>query len=263
MTSRLQKFIGLRIATQRAMDLALGGTKMTRSFDSWLLPTLFACLLLVLAKSMAAERNDNIPSKTYTEPRGDEVVMFVQPEPVKAEAAKPCAKEDPDAIPEFSLKDPLGVEHKGASLYGSSGMLVMITVPNLTQYERQQRWEKWVAKQKWPEQNAPQRVLIEDLSQQEMFKERARALMKDKFEPKGDLMLLVDEDGAVRRKLGVNVNETVILLIDSNGHIVHCESDDVEPDRVSAQRLVSHVRQLAENNIKSTVTAGKAVTMAR
>jgi hypothetical protein len=172
------------------------------------------------------------------------------------------AKDEADRIPSFSIKDPLGVEHASAKLYGSTGMLVMLTVPNLTQYERQQRWEKWVAKQKWPEHYAPQRVLIEDLSQQQMFKEKARGLMKDKYDPNGDVVVLVDETGCVRRQFGVDVNETVIFLIDANGKIVHSEGDDVEPDRISAQRLISHVRQLAESNMKTAESQPKPVAVA-
>jgi len=219
--------------------------------ESWLLTTLVACLPLVLPSVLAEEKTGSCAN--------EDAAMFVKPQTAKAAPAR----EDPDKIADFACKDPLGVEHKGTDLYGSTGMLVMLTVPNLTQYEKQQRWEKWVAKQKWPEHNAPQRVLIEDLSQQQTFKEKARAMMKQCYDKKGDVVVLVDEDGNVRRQFGVNQNETVIFLIDASGRIIHSESDDVEPDRISAQRLITHVRNLAENNIKAAATTSTALSMAR
>lgn len=230
---------------------------MTYNLESKLLLALTVCLQLVLTKTTAAEKSDN---KAYAEPHSkEEVMLFVKPEMPTSETVN----EDSNRVPDFAMNDPLGVEHKSANLYGNTGMLVMITVPNLTQYERQQRWEKWVSKQKWPEHNAPQRVLMEDLSQQQTFKEKARGLMKEKYDPNGDVVVLVDETGVVRRQFGVNLNETVIFLVDSAGRIVHCESDDVEPDRISAQRLITHVRQLAETNGMPNDATAKSVSMAR
>ncbi len=197
----------------------------------------FAVVLLCLARVMGTERTE--PAKVKLQ-----------------EAKKPAARSKMEAngsgdfaasVPEFQLKDPIGEAHSGASLFSSTGMLIMVTVPNLTQYEKQKRWEKWLSKQTWPQANAPRRVLLEDLSQQETFKEKVRTLMAEKYDPRGDMTVLVDEDGKVRRSFGVQNNETVILLVDASGKIVHHESDFVEPEMESARRVVGQVRELAES----------------
>ena len=148
-------------------------------------------------------------------------------------------------VPEFTLKDPLGNGHGSASLYNQTGMLIMLTVPNLTQYEKMQAWDSYMAKQPWPKQNAPKRVLLEDLSQQVAYKEKVRGLMKASYQPGGDTIVIVDEDGNIRRRFGIMNNETVILLVDASGHVVHHEADDVEPDFNAARRLSRQVCQLA------------------
>ena len=148
--------------------------------------------------------------------------------------------------PAFVLKDPAGGEHRGAEIFGKYGMLIMITVPNLAQYEKSKLWDKYLEKHPWPAHNAPQRVLLEDLSQQTSFKEKVRGLMKQAYKPDEKLLVVVDENGDVRRGFGIMNNETVILLVDSDGRIVHNECDDVEPGHESATRLMRQVKQLAE-----------------
>ena len=196
----------------------------------------FAVVLLCLARVMGTERTE--PAKVKLQ-----------------ESKRPAARSRMEAngsgdfaaeVPEFKLKDPRGESHTGASLFSSTGMLIMLTVPNLTQYEKQKRWEKWLNKQAWPQANAPRRVLLEDLSQQETFKDKVRAMMAEKYDPRGEMTVLVDEDGKVRRGFGVQNNETVILLVDASGKIVHHESDFVEPEMESARRVGGQVRELAE-----------------
>ena len=159
--------------------------------------------------------------------------------------------------PDFKVKDPTGVEHNSTDLFGKTGMLIMITVPNLTQYEKQKAWDKYVEKHPWPERGAPQRVLLEDLSQQTTYKEKVRGMMKQCYKPEKNMIVAVDEDGSIRRAFGVMNNETVILLVDSSGRIIHNESDDVEPDSEAASRLMRQVRQLAESQGSQARLASK------
>jgi hypothetical protein len=149
------------------------------------------------------------------------------------------------AVPQFTLKDSSGNEHSHETLYKETGMLLMLTVPNLTQCERQKKWEKWIKKEAWPEQNAPRCVVVEDMSQQENYKERARKAIADKGREDTHTLFLIDETGETRREFGVAQNETVILLVDSSGTIIHNESDDVEPERESAHRVAQQVKRLA------------------
>ena len=76
--------------------------------------------------------------------------------------------------------------------------------------------------------------------------------------------MLVDEDGAVRRSFGVQSNETVILLVDANGNVIHHEADFVEPDMEAARRLMGQVRVLSENSraIGLIQTAGEKRVLA-
>jgi hypothetical protein len=212
---------------------------MNRSLDAWPVPILFAFLLLFLAKAMASER----------------------PDPVASKVDEKTKNQSTDYIPDFTLKDPPGTVLKGDSLYKNTGMLVMITVPNLTQYERQKRWEGLMNKYHWPERNAPQRVLIEDLSQQVTYKEKARFMMKKYYKPGGDLVVLIDENGDVRRGFGVMNNETNIFLCDTKGRILHCVADDVEPDEDAAKRIITEVNHLADANAKVAASKVKSVPL--
>lgn len=210
----------------------------------------FALVLLCLAHAMAAEKNE--PAKVK------------QAESRRTGKGANGSGEYAEKVPEFSLKDPLGVVQDSQSLYAPNGMLIMLTVPNLTQYEKQKQWEKCIAKLPWPARYAPRRVLLEDLSQQETFKDRVRTMMAEKYNPQGDIKVVVDEDGSVRRNFGVQNNETVILLIDAKGKVIHNEADFVEADMDSARRLMGQVRELSETAQRPSLapSAGAKIILA-
>ena len=149
------------------------------------------------------------------------------------------------SIPSFTLKDGLGVAQPNEALYGGNGMVLMVTAPNLTQYEKQKRWEKCLSKQCWPAQNVPKCVVLQDLSQQPTFKDKVRKLIEEKCRAEQRVVFLMDEDGNARRKLGVNDNETVILIVDRAGNVIHHESDDVEPEQESARRVTEQAWTLS------------------
>ena len=158
-----------------------------------------------------------------------------------------------ESVPDFTLKDALGTTHRANSLYAERGMLLMITVPNMTQYERQKRWEKLIKREGWPSEHAPRCVVLEDLSQQSSYKDKARKAMQEKSHEESRELFLVDEDGSVRRQFGVQQNETVVLLIDNHGNVVHHEMDDVDNEDAAARRVSRLVRQLAESLRAATV----------
>ncbi len=160
-------------------------------------------------------------------------------------------------VPEFKLKDCNGASHDCASLYKERGMLLMVTVPNLTQYERQKKWEKLVKQAGWPQENAPKCVILQDMSQSG-HRDKALRMMQDKVREDNREVFLVDETGDVRRSFGVRQDETVLLLIDSCGCVVHHETDEVEPDRESAQRVAGYVRKLAAAARAATISLAVA-----
>jgi hypothetical protein len=212
---------------------------MNRSNDAWPVTVLFAVLVLFLAKAMAGEKTVPVAGSSYEQ----------KPARASSAAIQPCS--ELGEVPDFKIKDPLSKEFCSESLYKTSGMLVMITVPNLTQYERQKKWERFMSHHRWPERGAPQRVLIEDMSQQKQYKEKARGMMKASYKPDGDVIVLIDETGDVRREFGMMDNETMIVLCDAKGRILHLEPDEIEPDDAAARRLMSEVTRLADANVKS------------
>lgn len=213
------------------------------------LSSLICALFLIAVPSLASDHATNIAH--------DRSIPASEARPVHS-----CDGNGPgdyvEAVPEFTLKDCNGTAHDSTSLYKERGMLLMITVPNLTQYERQKRWEKLIKQQGWPENNAPRCVVLEDLSQQESYKEKARRLMQDKSHEDNRELFLVDEDGNVRRQFGVQQNETVILLIDNSGNVVHHEVDDVDTEIEASRRVARLVRQLANALRSATVAAIQA-----
>jgi hypothetical protein len=151
-----------------------------------------------------------------------------------------------EIAPPFTLKDPNGKEYSSEKLYSEDGMMIMITVPNLTQFEKQKRWEKWLLKQKWPQHNKCQCVVLQDLSQQNSFKEKARTLMKEKYAKGVDFILLVDENGTTRKQFNVPENETVILVVDREGHVIHHETDQEESEAPAARRVAAQAHWLVK-----------------
>jgi hypothetical protein len=181
-------------------------------------------------------------------PRDKRGAIFLAPVEVPEDAANGGGHgQSPARVPAFALKDACGVLQIAEKLYKDNGMLLMLTVPNLTQYEKQKRWEKWLRKEQWPAKNAPRCVVLQDLSQQDSFKDKIRKMMSERQNETPAVLFVLDEDGDVRRRFGVSNNETIILLVDSFGRIVHHERDDTEPDRESARRVVAEVRKLAES----------------
>jgi len=226
---------------------------MNRDIDACPLQMLFilALLLYGLANAMAAEKTD---SKIRVEEKNKSNSNRRKPKKFSQANGSGAFCE---FVPSFTLKDPLGSDIESNKLYSQNGMLIMVTVPNLTQYEKQKRWEKCIEKFAWPEFNAPKKVVIEDLSQQETFKEKVRNMMKEKYEPNGEYTVLVDEEGSVRRQFGVLENETVLLVVDPRGNVIHHERDEVVPDVDSASRVLSQIHQLAESQspLSNTETA--------
>jgi hypothetical protein len=214
---------------------------VNRDFDSCPIHMLAALALLLygLASAMADDKTDEARAAVQDKSRNGK-----SGRKIKVCEPNGCGH-FADSVPSFKLKDPLETEHDSSSLFNQTGMLIMITVPNLTQYEKQKRWEKYMTAHGWPTTSTPRRVVLEDLSQQETFKNKVRAMMKDKYKADGEYTVLIDEDGGVRKQFGVQDNETVILLADSQGRIIHNERDEIEPDRDAANRLMAQVHLLA------------------
>jgi len=149
-----------------------------------------------------------------------------------------------ERIPSMKMTDVKGATHDSCELYKQAGMLLMITAPNLQQYEKQKRWNKQIRKAGWPETNAPKCVVVQDMSQQETYREKALTMITEKAAEDPLLTFVIDNSGDLRRRFGVQENETIILLVDKDGNVVHHECDDVEPDADSARRVLKIVQAM-------------------
>lgn len=149
-----------------------------------------------------------------------------------------------ERIPSLKMTDIKGATHDSCELYKQTGMLLMITAPNLKQYEKQKRWDKQIRKAGWPETNAPKCVIVQDMSQQETYREKALTMITEKAAEDPRLTFVIDNSGDLRRSLGVQENETILLLVDKDGNVVHHECDDVEPDPDSARRVSKIVQAM-------------------
>jgi len=149
-----------------------------------------------------------------------------------------------ERIPSMKMTDVKGQTHDSCELYKKTGMLLMITAPNLKQYEKQKRWDKQIRKAGWPDTGAPSCVIVQDMSQQETYREKALTMINEKAAEDPRLTFVIDNSGDLRRSLGVQENETVLLLIDKDGNVVHHETDDVEPDPDSARRVSKIVQAM-------------------
>lgn len=211
-----------------------------------MLTVLLLCVWILEREVLAQSKQDEKPAAKKSEAAKETPVAVAAPsKPLPGANGSGAFQAN---APVFSLKDPHGKEIRGGELIRKNGMLLMLTVPNLSQYEKQVRWQRYLKKEAWPKEQTPACVLLQDLSQQETFKEKARSIMKEKYNPAGGVVVLVDETGDVRRKFGVSPNETVILVVDAKGRIVHHESDDSEADAESAKRVMNVVRAMAAAN---------------
>lgn len=152
-----------------------------------------------------------------------------------------------ERIPTMNLTCIEGKKVMSNELFKQSGMLLMITAPNLEQYEKQKRWDKQIRKAGWPTENAPRCVVLQDLSQQETYRERALKMMSEKAQEDKLLTFVIDDTGDLRRSFNVHENETVLLLIDKDGNVVHHEHNDIEPDPESARRVSKLVKAMSSS----------------
>jgi hypothetical protein len=68
----------------------------------------------------------------------------------------------------------------------------------------------------------------------------------------------VDEDGATRSAFRVTDHETVLLLVDATGRIIHNERDEEQPSSEAARRLLREVRKLAQANSQAAAAVPPA-----
>lgn len=119
-------------------------------------------------------------------------------------------------LPEFSAKDPAGEAHTQKELL-ERGAVVLITIPNAKHGDFQSVWKNHLKKQ--IPAGGPRLVMVEDLSQSNV-REKAEKSMKEKYKPGQETLLLVDDDGALRKALRAPADETVVQVYDKSGKLL-------------------------------------------
>jgi predicted transcriptional regulator len=83
--------------------------------------------------------------------------------------------------------------------------------------------------------DGPKLVFIEDMSQSAV-KEKSLENLKQRFVPGKNPLILIDNTGGARAKLGIMDDETVILVYDKQGKLVHFAEGP--PDEDAAKKIV-------------------------
>lgn len=154
-----------------------------------------------------------------------------------------------DKFPDFKLKDPADTEHASADVLkgGKKGLVVIVTIPNAKHGTSQSSWQSKIMKSKeWPA-DSMNMLLLEDLSQSGSVKDKALDGMKKGFKADKQPLLLIDYSGDARKAFGVGSDETVVLVFNAEGKLVHVEDEqsttDVSQPTVEAVKRVQKAIQ--------------------
>ncbi|MCW8130656.1 MAG: hypothetical protein KIS92_09925 [Planctomycetota bacterium] len=149
----------------------------------------------------------------------------------------------PYSLPNFTLKDPSDKEHTKDEIMKAvnKGLVVIVTIPNAKHGTPQSRWQSKLMKKDWPEDKFYM-LMVEDLSQSGAVKDKALDGMKKGFKPEKQPLLLIDYTGETRKSFGVAQDETVVLVFDKEGKLIHFEDEqstnDVSQPTVEAVQRV-------------------------
>lgn len=139
----------------------------------------------------------------------------------------PAGKE----LPEFSLKDPRGRVVTKKDIV-KNGAVFIVTAPILSNKTEQEDWTKYLLGTK--QKNKGRLILLEDMSPSS-FQKTALREMKKESDPNQDPLLLIDPKGELRKKLGVEEKDTVVLVYDKDGKCVYAERE--KPSQEGASRI--------------------------
>jgi len=143
------------------------------------------------------------------------------------------------------IADPSGATHTRKEIAGKV-VVGIFTAPNMSQGDIQEKWANLLANQ--PDTKISDEValfLVEDMSQAGMFKGIARGDMKKEFTPNSRPFLILDEDGSVLKKFGVEHGRTEILIYDKNGTLRDVETDLNDQD-TTIHRIKAITHRLLE-----------------
>ncbi len=126
-------------------------------------------------------------------------------------AEKPAAKVGPK-LPSFTLKDPLGKAWSSKELV-KGGLVIVATAPTLSQEKSQRGWSDYLEESK--PKNA-HLVFLEDMSATH-FDGMAKSSMRKDYKEGDPVILLLDENGDLRAKLGAKKGKTTVFVYNDDG----------------------------------------------
>lgn len=122
-------------------------------------------------------------------------------------------------LPSFSLKDPDGNTFTNGS-FSKDGLVVVVTAPILKNKSAQEGWNKHLLKAKTG--SKAKLVFLEDM-QPSFFKGAAIKAMKKDYKFGKEPILLIDKSGDIRSAMKVTKKNTVVLVYNGEGKLVHSE----------------------------------------
>ena len=146
-------------------------------------------------------------------------------------ASDEAAKHSGRDLPEFKLKDPRGKAYSRKDIL-ADGVVLVVTAPILSNKSDQEAWAKYLKTAK--RRNKGLLVFLEDMSPSS-FKGTALSGMRKQSEAGEEPLLLIDPEGGLRKKLGVERKDTVVLAYDREGRLSREEKG--KPTQASASRI--------------------------
>lgn len=138
------------------------------------------------------------------------LILIAVPACKKAEEKK-AAKAGP-ALPSFTLKDPLGKAWSSKELT-KGGLVIVATAPTLSQEKAQRGWSDYLAESK---PKGAHLVFLEDMSATH-FDGMAKSSMRKDYKEGDPVILLLDENGDLRTKLGAEKGKTAVFIYNDDG----------------------------------------------
>lgn len=132
-------------------------------------------------------------------------------------------------LPSFILRDPAGKEHPREALI-SGGLILVVTAPTLANKEAQIGWSEHLTRE-MPDHATV--VFLENMDES-AFKWLARDSLEDSYTPGQSILLLLDEDGAVSRSLGVHDGDTVLFVFNAEGALEYSYSGEPSAEAADA-----------------------------
>jgi len=140
------------------------------------------------------------------------------------------------ALPDFTLDDPNGKPVTREAL-AKDGLVLVVTAPILANQAAQEGWAKALVEARGASKASF--AFLQDM-QPSSFKGTALSHMRSRYAPERGPILLIDEEGALRRELKVAEERTVVLAYDAGGRLVYAEEGQASSDRATkAWKLAS------------------------